>query len=163
MHFKTADLCDAHSDKVQIVSLGLKHYGKKSQFHGAIVTLRLFEDNSLLRDLLDEAGNGRVIVVDGGGSLRCALLGDMLATKAVQNGWSGLIINGCIRDSAEINDMDIGIRALGTHPLKSVKKGVGEKDLPVKFACVEFRPGEYLYADEDGILIAQESLLPSRT
>ncbi len=160
MHFRTADLCDAHSDKVQIASPGLQHYGKKSQFYGRIITLKLFEDNSLLRDLLDEAGKGRVIVVDGGGSLRCALLGDILATKAVGNGWSGLVINGCIRDSAEINDMDIGIRALGTHPLKSVKQGIGEKGIPVKFACVEFRPGEYLYADEDGILVAPESLLP---
>ena len=160
MHFKTADLCDAHSNKIQIVTPGLKHYGHKQQFYGQIYTLKLFEDNTLLRDLLDDAGNGRVIVVDGGGSMRCALLGDMLAAKAVQNGWSGLIINGCIRDSADINGMDIGIRALGTHPLKSVKKGVGEKNIPVQFACVEFRPGEYLYADEDGVLVAKEPLLP---
>jgi regulator of ribonuclease activity A len=160
MHFKTADLCDEHSDKIQIATHGLKHYGHKQQFFGQIYTLKLFEDNTLLRDLLDEGGNGRVIVVDGGGSMRCALLGDMLAAKAAQNDWSGLIINGCIRDSADINDMDIGIRALGTHPLKSVKKGVGEKNIPVQFACVEFRPGEYLYADEDGILVAKEPLLP---
>jgi len=85
----------------------------------------------------------------------------MLAKKAVQNGWSGLVINGCIRDSAEINEMNIGIRALGTHPLKSVKKGVGEKNQPIHFACVEFRPGDYLYADEDGILVAHDSLLPA--
>jgi regulator of ribonuclease activity A len=161
MRFKTADLCDEHSEKIQIASPGLSSYGGKPQFYGEIVTLKLFEDNSLLRDMLNDAGEGRVIVVDGGGSLRCALLGDMLASKAVQNGWSGLVINGCIRDSAEINKMDIGIRALGTHPLKSVKKGVGEKNLPVNFTCVEFRPGHYLYADEDGILVAQDSLLPS--
>jgi regulator of ribonuclease activity A len=161
MHFKTADLCDAHSDKIQILSPGLLNYGRKLQFCGRIVTLKLFEDNSLLRNLLGDAGNGQVIVVDGGGSLRCALLGDMLAKKAVQNGWSGLVINGCIRDSAEINEMNIGIRALGTHPLKSLKKGVGEKNLPIHFACVEFRPGDYLYADEDGILVAQDSLLPA--
>ncbi len=160
MHFKTADLCDAHSDKIQILSPGLINYGGKPQFCGRIITLKLFEDNSLLRDLLGNAGNGQVIVVDGGGSLRCALLGDMLASKAVQNGWSGLVINGCIRDSAEINKMNIGIKALGTHPLKSVKKGVGEKNLPIHFACVEFRPGDYVYADEDGILVAQDSLLP---
>ena len=161
MRFKTADLCDAHSEKIQILSPGLLSYGGKTQFCGPIVTLKLFEDNSLLRDLLGNAGDGRVIVVDGGASQRCALLGDMLASKAVQNGWSGLVINGCIRDSAEINEMNIGIRALGTHPLKSVKKGIGEKNLPVHFACVEFRPGDYLYADEDGILVAQESLLPA--
>ena len=161
MRFKTADLCDAHSDKVQILSPGLNSYGGKQQFYGRIVTLKLFEDNTLLRDLLNDAGEDRVIVVDGGGSMRCALLGDMLASKAVRNGWSGLIINGCIRDSAEINEMDIGIKALGTHPLKSVKKGIGEKNLPVNFACVEFKPGDYLYADEDGILVAQDSLLLS--
>ena len=161
MRFKTADLCDAHSEKIKILSPGLLSYGGKTQFCGSIVTLKLFEDNSLLRDLLGNAGDGRVIVVDGGDSQRCALLGDMLASKAVQNGWSGLVINGCIRDSAEINEMNIGIRALGTHPLKSVKKGIGEKNLPVDFACVEFRPGDYLYADEDGILVAQESLLPA--
>jgi regulator of ribonuclease activity A len=160
MRFKTADLCDAHSEKIQILSPGLLSYGGKPQFYGRIVTLKLFEDNSLLRDLLGDTGDGRVIVVDGGGSQRCALLGDMLASKAVQNGWGGLVINGCIRDSAEINEMNIGIRALGTHPLKSLKKGVGEKNLPVHFACVEFRPGDYLYADEDGILVAQDSLLP---
>jgi len=161
MHFKTADLCDEHSEKIQILSPALISYGGKPKFYGQIVTLKLFEDNSLLRDILSDPGDGRVIVVDGGGSMRCALHGDMLASKAVQNGWSGLIINGCIRDSAEIHKMDIGIRALGTHPLKSVKKGIGEKNLPVNFACVAFRPGNYVYADEDGILVAQDSLLPS--
>lgn len=159
MHFKTADLCDAHSDKIQIVTPGLKHYGRKQQFYGQIVTIKLFEDNSLLRDLLNDNGKGRVIVVDGGSSMRCALLGDMLAGRAVKNGWSGLVINGCIRDSAEINDMDIGIRALGTHPLKSKKRGIGEKELPVNFACTEFKSGYYLYADEDGILVAPLDLL----
>jgi len=161
MDFTTADLCDEHSEEAQIVSPGLMSYGGNPKFYGRIVTLKLFEDNSLLRDLLDEPGNGRVIVVDGGGSMRCALLGDMLASKAVQNGWNGLVINGCIRDSAKINAMAIGIRALATHPLKSVKKGIGEKNLPVKFSCVEFRPGYYLYADEDGILIAANPLLPA--
>lgn len=161
MYFKTADLCDQHSAEVQILSPGMLSYGGTPKFCGRIVTLKLFEDNSLLRDLLNEAGNGQVIVVDGGGSMRCALLGDMLASKAVQNGWSGLVINGCIRDSAEINTMAIGIRALGTHPLKSLKKGVGEKNLPVTFACTEFRPGNYLYADEDGTLVAPNPLLPS--
>jgi regulator of ribonuclease activity A len=161
MYFKTADLCDQHSAEVQILSPGMLSYGGTLKFCGRIVTLKLFEDNSLLRDLLNEAGNGQVIVVDGGGSMRCALLGDMLASKAVQNGWSGLVINGCIRDSAEINTMAIGIRALGTHPLKSLKKGVGEKNLPVTFACTEFRPGNYLYADEDGTLVAPNPLLPS--
>lgn len=159
MNFKTADLCDAHSDTIQIVTPGLKHYGGKQQFYGQIVTLKLFEDNSLLRDLLNEEGKGRVIVVDGGGSMRCALLGDMLASMAVKNAWSGLVINGCIRDSADINTMNIGIRALGTHPLKSQKRGTGEKELTISFACTKFSPGDYLYADEDGILVAPVNLL----
>lgn len=159
MHFKTADICDTHSDTIQIVTPGLKHYGGKQQFCGQIVTLKLFEDNSLLRELLNEDGNGRVIVVDGGGSMRCALLGDILASMAVKNDWSGLVINGCIRDSAEINTMNIGIRALGTHPLKSQKRGLGEKELTISFACTEFRPGDYLYADEDGILVSPVNLL----
>lgn len=160
MDFKTADLCDAHSDHVQIAQPGMLSYGGKRRFAGQIVTFKLFEDNSLLRDMLNNDGKGQVIVVDGGGSMRCALLGDMLAAKALNNGWSGLVINGCIRDSADIAGMDIGIRALGTHPLKSVKRGVGEANVPVNFFNVVFNPGDYLYADEDGLIVAKESLLP---
>ena len=160
MNFKTADLCDEHSDSIQIAQPGMHSYGGKARFFGPVVTIKLFEDNSLLRNMLDEHGAGQVIVVDGGGSMRCALLGDMLASKAVANGWGGLVINGCIRDSADIASMDIGIRALGTHPLKSVKKGVGEIGVPVSFFNVTFEPGNYLYADEDGIIVAKESLLP---
>ena len=159
MDFKTADLCDEYSDNIQIAQPGMLSYGGKNRFAGRILTFKLFEDNSLLRDMLDNRGDGQVIVVDGGGSMRCALLGDMLAGKAVANGWSGLVINGCIRDFADIASMNIGIRALGTHPLKSVKRGVGEANVPVSFANVTFNPGDYLYADEDGIIVAQEPLL----
>ena len=161
MAFKTADLCDEHSEIIQIAFPGMPSYGGKARFAGRIVTIKLFEDNSLLRDMLSNSGEGQVIVVDGGGSMRCALLGDMLASKAVNNGWSGLVINGCIRDSADIAEMNIGIRALGTHPLKSVKRGVGEMNVPVSFSNVEFMPGNYLYADEDGIIVAQEDLIPA--
>lgn len=161
MTFKTADLCDEHSENIQIAQPGMLSYGGKARFAGRIVTIKLFEDNSLLRDMLDNAGEGQVIVVDGGGSMRCALLGDMLADKAVSNGWGGLVINGCIRDSADIARMDIGIRALGTHPLKSVKRGIGEANVPVSFSSVLFKPGNYLYADEDGIIVAKEPLLPT--
>lgn len=159
MSFKTADLCDEHSENIYIAQPGMLSYGRKARFAGRIVTIKLFEDNSLLRDMLDNGGEGQIIVVDGGGSMRCALLGDMLAGKAVSNGWGGLVINGCIRDSADIARMDIGIRALGTHPLKSVKRGIGEVNVPVNFSNVEFVPGNYLYADEDGIIVAQEDLL----
>ena len=161
MTFKTADLCDEHSEHIQIAQPGMLSYGGKARFAGRIITIKLFEDNSLLRDMLDNAGEGQVIVVDGGGSMRCALLGDILADKAVSNGWGGLVINGCIRDSADIARMDIGIRALGTHPLKSVKKGIGEANVPVSFSSVLFKPGNYLYADEDGIILAREPLLPT--
>jgi len=158
MDFKTADLCDEHSEIIQIALPGLIGYGGETRFSGRIVTLKLFEDNSLLRDMLNNSGNGQVIVVDGGGSMRCALLGDMLAGKAVSNGWSGLVINGCIRDSADLAKMNIGIRALGTHPLKSVKRGIGEINVPVSFSNTEFIPGNYLYADEDGIIVAPKAL-----
>lgn len=158
MDFKTADLCDAHSDDLQIVEPGFRSFGGHPRFHGEIVTLKLFEDNSLVRETLGLPGHGKVLVVDGGGSKRCALLGDLLATKAVESGWSGILVNGCIRDSAEIVSMPLGVIALATHPLKSVKKGIGEKDLPVRFAGVTFRPGDYLYADEDGVILSSTPL-----
>ncbi len=159
MTFKTADLCDVHSDSIQIAQPGMLSYGSKARFAGRIVTIKLFEDNSMLRDMLANNGKGQVIVVDGGASMRCALLGDILAGMAVNNGWNGLVINGCIRDSADIATMNIGIKALGTHPLKSFKKGIGEINVPVNFANIEFSPGSFLYSDEDGIIVAQEDLL----
>lgn len=158
MHFKTADLCDAHSDRLQIADPGFRSYGGHPGFHGEVVTLKLFEDNSLVRETLDMPGQGKVLVVDGGGSKRCALLGDLLAAKAVENGWNGILVNGCIRDSAEIAGMPIGVMALGTHPLKSVKKGIGESGVPVRFAGVTFKAGDYLYADEDGVILTATPL-----
>jgi regulator of ribonuclease activity A len=158
MPISTADLCDAYSDRLQIAAPGLLDFGGRVEFSGEIVTLRLFEDNSLVRELLDTHGDGRVLVVDGGGSLRCALLGDMLAGKAVANGWSGLVINGCIRDAARIATLPLGVKALATHPKKSEKRGSGEKNIPVSFMEVHFRPGHYLYADRDGLIVAAERL-----
>jgi regulator of ribonuclease activity A len=158
MHFKTADLCDAYSDKLQIADPGFRSFGGHSRFHGKIVTVKLFEDNSLVRETLGLPGHGKVLVIDGGGSKRCALLGDLLAASAVENGWSGILVNGCIRDSADIAGMPLGVMALDTHPLKSVKKGVGERDLAVRFAGVTFRPGDYLYADEDGVILSSTPL-----
>lgn len=157
--FKTADLCDEYSESLQIAHPGLLSYGGNKQFHGQIVTLKLFEDNSLVRELVAQDGTGKVLVVDGGSSMRCALLGDMLAEKAVKNNWNGIIINGCIRDSADIGQMDIGVLALSTHPLKSVKKGLGEADEQVRFLDVSFKPGEYVYADEDGVIISHDALV----
>lgn len=158
MRFKTADLCDEYSEQLQIAEPGLRDFGGKKSFSGKIITLKLFEDNSLLREELGKDGTGQVLVVDGGASLRCALLGDILAGKGVKNNWDGIIINGCVRDSADIALMDIGVKALATHPLKSVKKGVGESGIPVTFSGVRFRPGEFLYADEDGVIVALKKL-----
>ena len=159
MTIKTADLCDEHADRVRIADPVFRTYGGRAAFGGPITTLRIFEDNVLVRSALEEPGDGRVLVVDGAGSMRCALLGDQLAALAADNGWAGVVVNGCIRDSADIAGIDIGVRALATMPLKSRKLGRGERDLPVAFAGVLFEPGQYLYADEDGLLVSAEALV----
>ncbi|PIE00409.1 MAG: ribonuclease activity regulator protein RraA [Thiothrix nivea] len=160
MTFKTADLLDDNEDKaLQIAQPGFFSYGANKRFSGQIVTIKIHEDNSLVRELMAEDGTGKVLVVDGGGSTRCALLGDMLAEKGVKNGWNGLIIYGLIRDSVDINAMAIGVKALGTFPLKSVKRGVGLRDEVVHFHDVTFVPGHYVYSDEDGIVVSPEPLL----
>ena len=159
MDFQTADLSDEYTDITQVAQPIFQAYGLHNKFMGEIVTIKCHEDNSLVREVLSEKGEEKVLVVDGGGSLRCALVGDQIATLAVNNGWAGIIVYGCIRDSAAINQMPIGIRALNTLPLKSVKKGFGEKNLVVNFAGVRFEPRHYLYADEDGILVAPKDLL----
>ena len=158
MTFATADLYDEHGEKLQVAQPLLNDYGGRKKFYGRIVTVKVYEDNSLVRSALEEKGAGKVLVVDGGGSMRCALAGDILAQLGKDNGWSGIIIFGCIRDSAVIASIDIGIKALGTNPRKSVKKGAGDRNVPVTFAGVTFTPEHYLYADEDGILISPEKL-----
>jgi len=154
----TADIYDEFGERVQVALPGFNDYGQKRIFSGPVSTIKVHEDNSLVRAALEQKGNGRVLIVDGGGSLRCALIGDMLAKLGQDNGWEGIIVYGCIRDSAVIAGMDIGVKALNTNPKKSVKKGVGEVDIPVEFASVRFDPGSYVYADEDGILVANEKL-----
>jgi regulator of ribonuclease activity A len=156
---KTADLYDIHEEALQICNPGFRHYGGHQAFHGPIATLKCFEDNSLVQDELEKAGHGRVLVVDAGGSLRCAMLGDLLAQKAVDNGWAGIILYGCIRDAAEIEEMPLGVMALATNPRKSVKKGVGEVGGEVHFSGVKFRPGEWLYADMDGIVVLDRAAI----
>ena len=158
MSFTTPDLYDAHEKEVQVADPLFRSYGGAARFCGPIATLKLHEDNSLVRTALEEPGNGRVLVIDGGGSLRCALVGDQLAVLARKNGWAGIVVNGCIRDSVEIGNMDIGIKALNTNPRKSVKKGAGDRDIAVTFAGVTFRPGEFVYADEDGVLVSAKRL-----
>ncbi|MDD9885744.1 MAG: ribonuclease E activity regulator RraA, partial [Gammaproteobacteria bacterium] len=155
---KTADLCDSFPDRVAVARAVLRDFGGARSFHGAIATVQCFEDNSLVRKTLESDGRGRVLVVDGGGSMRRALLGDQLAELAIRNHWSGVVINGCIRDSAVIGTLPLGVKALGTHPLKSEKKDRGKVNLPVYFAEIEFTPGAWLYADEDGVVVAAEVL-----
>lgn len=164
MTFKTPDLCDEFEadlgKTLRVVAPMFQRYGGKSSFSGTIVTLKIFEDNSLVREAFAENGQGKVLVIDGGGSLRCALVGDQLAILAQKNDWEGVVVYGCIRDSGDINGIDIGVRALNTHPQKSIKQGVGNRDIAVTFGGVTFNPGEWLYADEDGILVSGQALLP---
>lgn len=162
MNFKTPDLCDQFEAElgksVRVVAPMFQRYGARSSFSGEIVTLKLFEDNSLVRELFAEDGKGKVLVIDGGGSMRCALVGDQLAILAAKNGWAGAVVYGCIRDSADINGINIGVRALNTHPQKTQKKGIGERNVAVTFGGVTFNPGEFIYVDEDGILVSQQLL-----
>ena len=148
----TADLMDDHPD-AQVAEPQLSPYGAVASFCGPIQTVAAPEDNTLVRAQLEEAGNGRVLVVDGAGSLRCALVGDNLAQLGIDNGWAGIVVNGCIRDSAMIDQMEIGIQALGTNPRKSVKRNQGMVGEPVHFLGVHFEPGAWLYADEDGVVV----------
>ena len=158
MTFSTADLYDEHEGKVRVANVLMQSFGQKTRFSGPISTVKCFEDNSLVRAALEEPGKGRVLVVDGGGSIRCALVGDKLAELGMKNGWKGLVVHGCIRDSAVISTLDIGIKALGTNPGRSVKKGKGERDIVLNFADATFEAGDYLYADEDGILLSPAKL-----
>lgn len=159
----TTDLLDNNESlmpqgQLRVLAPMFQRYGGKTAFAGIVVTLKLFEDNSLVRTVLAEPGQGKVLVVDGGGSLRCALLGDQLAELAVKNGWEGVVVYGCIRDSAAINALPLGVRALNTHPLKTVKKNIGERDIPITFGGVTLKPGEWLCADEDGVIVSTEPL-----
>ncbi|HIF50834.1 MAG TPA: RraA family protein [Thiotrichaceae bacterium] len=156
MSFATADLYDEHEENLRIATPMFSDYGGNKCFSGPASTVKVFEDNSLVRAALEEPGEGRVLIVDGDASLRCALVGDMLAVLGKDNGWQGIIVYGCIRDSAVIAGIDIGVKALNTNPRKSVKKGVGERDIAVTFADVTINPGDYIYADEDGVVISVE-------
>jgi len=163
MAFATCDICDANEDKLSNGTLAVlppvfQKFGMQLAFSGQARTLKVFEDNVLVRAALETPGNGNVLVVDGGGSLRCALVGGNLGVLAEKNGWAGIIINGCIRDSEEINACDIGVRALATHPQRSVRKGVGDRDLRVTIAGIAVEPGDWIYADADGVLVSKQKL-----
>ena len=155
----TPDLCDQYPDKVRVLEPIFNSYGGRTDFSGQAVTIKCFEDNSVVKKLVDEPGFGRVIVMDGGGSLRRAILGDMLAVNAANNGWSGLLIYGCIRDCDEIGKIELGVKALNTHPMKTDKRGLGDLNVAVSFAGHTIQPGDWVYADNNGVVLSSEALL----
>lgn len=153
VEFMTTDLSDAHED-VRYLAPGYQDFGGKTRFHGPAKTLLTFEDNTKLRAAVEQAGNGQVLVVDGGGSMNCALFGGNLAKLAAQNGWAGIIIHGCVRDRAELAAEAVGIKALASHPKKSLKRDLGSFDMSLNFSGVTVHPGDWIYADEDGVLVS---------
>ncbi len=159
----TPDLCDVyeteiHQGRVRVLAPVFNNYGAHDSFFGKAVTIKCFEDNSVLKELLESPGAGQVIVMDGGGSLRRAILGDMLAEKAARNGWAGLVVNGCIRDCDEIANIEIGVKALNTHPMKTEKRGIGDLNVSVSFAGQFIKPGDWVYSDNNGILVSELEL-----
>ncbi len=155
---KTADLSDAHGDLVRVLEPKLLSYGAVREFQGAVTTLRVLEDNALVRATLETRGMGRILVVDGGGSLRSALVGGNLGKLAEKNGWTAIVVWGAVRDSAELATCEIGILALATMPKKSEKKGLGEEEVTITIGGVTIETGDWLYADEDGTLVAPREL-----
>ena len=154
----TADLCDEFGDEVHVAHPIFRDWGGVERFAGPIATLRVHEDNALVRQALETDGRGRVLVVDGGGSLRTALVGGNLAALAHKNGWAGIVVHGCIRDAAELAATQVGIKALAAVPRRSAKDGAGARDVEVTFAGVTFVPGHWLYADRDGVVVADRRL-----
>jgi regulator of ribonuclease activity A len=159
MNFKTADLCDEFGSLVQVAAPLFGDYGGVTSFCGQIATVKVFEDNMLIREILEKDRRQQVLVVDGGASTRCALVGDRLAQFAYDNSWTGIVVNGCIRDSVEISSIPVGVKALHAVPKKSGKDGTGDRNVPVHFAGITFAPGQYLYADADGVIVSNRDLL----
>ncbi len=151
----TADLMDEREEQLASCELQLRPYGARRAFAGRVRTVRCRDDNVLVRRLLEQPGSGQVLVVDGGGSLHTALLGDVIAGLAATNGWEGVVINGAVRDVAALAALDLGVRALGSQPRRSAKAGAGEVDVPVTFGGATFRPGAELWSDEDGIVVSR--------
>jgi len=157
--FKTTDLYDDYLESLQVAEPLFRDYGGRARFSGEIVTLKAFEDNTFLKASFETNGTGKVLVVDTGASLRCAMMGDVMASLGASNGWEGVVINGCIRDSADVAKVDLGVKALATIPRKTVKRNQGVPDIPLHFADVTFNPGEYLYADEDGVVLSKTNII----
>jgi len=160
-HFATCDLCDEHKNDTdgdfRVLPPVFKDYGKHIRFSGQVATVKCFEDNTLVKAAVDSPGLGRVLVVDGGASVRRALVGGNLGKAAAKNGWAGVVVDGCVRDSAELAECDVGIRALGLMPLPTEKGNEGQKDSAVQIQGGWVRPGDWLYADEDGMVIMGQS------
>ncbi len=159
MPFKTTDLYDEHLENLQVAAPIFRDFGGKTRFHGQIVTLKTVDDNTFLKSSFEQDGRGKVLVVDASGSTRCAMMGDVMAALGAANGWEGIVLHGCIRDSADVAKVDIGVKALATTPRKTVKRNQGVLDIPVHFADVDFLPGHFLYADEDGIVLSKCALV----
>ncbi|WP_194396907.1 ribonuclease E activity regulator RraA [Microbacterium atlanticum] len=153
MTIATADLFDERGDELDSLSLPLLDLGGRTAFDGPVRTVRCHRDNALVKALLATPGDGAVLVIDGAGSLESALVGDLIAASAVENGWSGVIVHGAVRDRVALARLDLGVKALGSNPRKSAKAGVGEVDVPVTIAGVEFAPGRHVWADPDGVLV----------
>ena len=163
MTFATTDLCDDHPELLEGGQLAVlppmfRHFGLRRTFCGRATTLKVFEDNALVRATLEAPGNGNVLVVDGGASLRRALVGGQLALLAQNNGWAGIVVDGCVRDVDEIDALDVGIRALAACPRRSARQGVGERNVRVVIAGIAVQPGDWIYADADGVLFSQQKL-----
>lgn len=163
MKFTTTDICDAHPEllddgRLAVLPPVFQSYGQLRSFAGPAYTLRVHEDNALVRTVLETPGQGQVLVIDGGASLRRALVGGQLGLLAQNNGWAGILVDGCIRDTDEINACQIGVRALAAHPRKSSKKGEGDRQIQVQIQGVAVRPGSWIYADADGVLVAEQAL-----
>ncbi len=154
----TCDLCDLHDAQVRVVDLPLRDFGGRLAFNGIVSTVKAMEDNSRVREAVEEPGQGRVLVIDGGGSMLHAMLGDLLAGKAADNGWAGVVVFGAIRDSGAIGALELGVKAMGTCPRKTDKLGAGERDVDVEIGGVVIRPGDWLCADEDGVVVADTDL-----
>lgn len=153
----TPDLSDANPD-LRVLAAGFRSFGGKEAFSGQVVTVSCFEDNSLVKELSTQPGEGRVVVVDGGGSLRKALLGDMIAEAYVKNGWAGLVIHGAVRDVEILRTLDLGVQALGSIPVRTEKRGLGDQDVPLAFGGISIRPGDFLYADLNGVVVSETAL-----
>ena len=158
-NWTTCDLYDAHEGKVRVFLPGLRSYGGRASFSGEVKTARCFGDNSVVKSTLATPGEGRVLVVDGGGSLHHALMGDLIAQSAIDHGWAGVIIEGCVRDTKALGEMQLGVLALGSIPRKSVRRGEGELDVEIGIRGVVLRSGDHIYVDEDGAIVSEKKLL----